>query len=166
VSETPTLTDILGNDIQPGDKVIYPQASGRSVQLAVGEFVSYNGKTAQIRREQGSRWSTGSGKWRAWRDKRTGKGIDPYAASGKHYKVKPRDYFVHVETGEEISREEMAARFPSRWGWTYLDEAQQAERNKWQYKHDSGEWHDYVEEYTKPAPPVTITNVKNIVKVG
>ncbi|MFD6636724.1 hypothetical protein ACFWDN_12975 [Micromonospora chalcea] len=156
------LTDILGNDISPGDKVIYPQMSGRSVQLTLGTLVSYNGKTAQIQREQGSRWSAGGGKWRAWRDKRTGKGIDPYAASGKHYKVKPRDHWVHVETGEEISAEEYRSRFPLRWG--YYNEPQ-PERSRWQHKYDQGEWHDYVEEYTKPAPPVTITNVKNIVKV-
>lgn len=51
-----TLTDILGQNIEPGDLVVYPQMSGRSVQMVVAEFQSYNGKTAKLMRQEGSRW--------------------------------------------------------------------------------------------------------------
>lgn len=71
------LTDILGQEIQPGDTVIYPQMSGRSVQIVLAEFLNYNGKTAQLVRKEGTRWKAehrGAGYY----DMRTGRKLNVY----------------------------------------------------------------------------------------
>lgn len=161
------LVDVAGHTIEPGDTVVYPQMSGRSVQMVLGTLVSYDGKVAQIRRQEGSRWNSHYISKR-YRDKRTGKGIDKNAASGKHYKVLPRSGYRHRETGEEISERELYTRYPYGLHGTYglggyTDH--RAERAKWDAFYDSGVLHDYVEEYTPEPTPVTIRNVSNLVKV-
>lgn len=159
-----TLTDIAGQTINPGDTVVYPQMSGRSVQMVLGKLLKCDGKTAQIERLEGARWSTGHGGTR-YRDKRTGKGIDPYAPSGKHYKVKPREWYAHKETGEEISYDEYRRRYPMPYyGYQYPDNYK-IQRQMWEHHVVAGEWHDYVESYKAAPKPVTIQNVSNIVKV-
>lgn len=158
MSDDQILIDVAGNELAVGDTVVYPQMSGRSVQMVLGIFKGYNGKTAKIERTEGSRWSAEYTRTR-FRDKRTGKGIDPYATK-KHFKVEPSSWYVHKETGEKISYDEGAARYRASWttgtGW---------DATKWKYHHDRGEYQDYVEEYTAAPKPVTIQNVTNIVKV-
>lgn len=164
-----TLIDIAGNEIAPGDDVVYPQMSGRSVQMVRGKLVSYNGKTAQIERAEGSRWSASYNRTR-YRDKRTGKGIDPYTASRKHYKVKPSHTFTNKETGEvlrafdgEEASPEYKQVYETLYGWNFY--GREAAREQWASDYHRGEFHDYVEEYTDEPKPVTIHNVSNIVKV-
>lgn len=158
-----TLKDIAGNTIEPGDTVVYPQMSGRSVQMVLGKFLSYEGGKAQIERLEGSRWSASYSGTTRYRDKRTGKGIDPYAPSGKHYSVPPRGYYKHRETGEEISEEEFRTRYPDRYsGWHSYS---RDDRSRWQGRCEPGVLHDYVEEYKAGPKPVTILNVGNIIKV-
>lgn len=148
---TDRLTDIAGNTIEVGDTVVYPQMSGRCVQMVLGTLVSYDGSVAQVQRGSGSRWRASYGST-AYRDKRTGKGINPYANGNyPHHKVKPRTYYRNVRTDEEIDTEEYYRRY--------------SDRRLWQQMYNPGVLHDYVEEY-KPGPkPVTIRNVANLVKV-
>ncbi|MFC4089316.1 hypothetical protein [Micromonospora sp. GCM10011541] len=161
------LKDIAGHTIEPGDTIVYPQMSGRSVQMVLGTLRSYNGKTAQIDRTEGSRWSAGYQRTR-YRDKRTGKGIDPYA-SDKHWEVRAHHLYTHKETGEVISEEELERRHPYKieWGYTYSRQlsADTLARRQYERKYVPGVLKDYVEEYRNAPAPVTIQNVKNIVKV-
>lgn len=168
MSEETKLTDILGNVIEPGDPVVYPQMSGRSVQMVLGKLVEYNGKTAKIERSQGSRWGATYNRTR-YRDKRTGKGIDPYA-SDKHWESRSHYEYVHRETGEVISQEELDRRHPIDVRWNAFayrgqNDAAWAERHKYGSRWVAGVLKDYVEEYHDAPKPVTIHNVRNIVKV-
>jgi hypothetical protein len=158
VSDEPatTLTDIAGNEIAPGDTVVYPQMSGRSVQMVLGTFQGYNGKTAKILRQEGSRWEA-EHRTSQYRDKRTGKGIHVHGNGYKHFRVPPSSWYVHKDTGEKLPYDEYAARYhenPRDWDYRV-----------WEYVYDRGVLHDYVEEYKPEPKPVTIKNVSNIVKV-
>lgn len=164
-----TLTDIAGNEIRPGDDVVYPQMSGRSVQMVRGKLVEYNGKTAKVERVEGSRWSASYGGEIRYRDKRTGKGIDP-TRTLKHYKVKPSHTFTHSETGEvlrKVEGEEASEEYRtvyyqydrSTWyGGSGFDP-------RWKPQYHPGVYHDYVEKHTAAPKPSIIHNVKNIVKI-
>lgn len=167
MSDETILKDVAGHIIEPGDDVVYPQMSGRSVQMVLGKLLSYNGKTAQIERAQGTRWGASYNRTR-YRDKRTGKGIDPYA-SDKHWEVKAHYKYTHKETGEVISEEEINRRHPFRWSGYYSDARQNelAREGRRQYEREyiRGVLKDYVEEYKDAPKPVTIHNVSNIVKV-
>ncbi|MFC3504420.1 hypothetical protein ACFOOK_26110 [Micromonospora krabiensis] len=162
MSDETVLKDITGNVIEPGDTVVYPQMSGRSVQIVLGKLLSYNGKTAQIERTEGARWGASYNRTR-YRDKRTGKGIDPYA-SDKHWETRAHYLYTHETTGEVISEEEMNRRFPLTWGWE-SDRASRRKRQEFKGQYVPGVLKDYVEEYKDAPKPVTIHNVKNIVKV-
>ncbi|MDG4783293.1 hypothetical protein O7614_26905 [Micromonospora sp. WMMD961] len=160
------LKDILGQVIEPGDQVIYPQMSGRSVQMVLGKLVSYNGKTASIERARGSRWDSSYQRSR-YRDKRTGKGIDPYA-SDKHWEIRSHYVFTHKETGEVVSEEEMDRRYPYAMNEPYYSARNRAAhegRRQHESRYVPGVLKDYVEEYRDAPKPVTIQNVRNIVKV-
>ncbi|MFY1686300.1 hypothetical protein [Plantactinospora sp. WMMB782] len=165
---TEVLIDVAGQEIRPGDPVVYPQMSGRSVQMVLGTLVSYNGKSAKIERQEGTRWSAGYQRTR-YRDKRTGKGIDPYA-SDKGWEVKAHYLYTHKETGEVISEEELNRRHPivanwSAYGYRGQNDASWAARHQYERQYVQGVLKDYVEEYRSAPTPVTIHNVKNIVKV-
>lgn len=144
------LVDVAGNTIEPGDWVVYPQMSGRSVQIVLGKLVSYNGKTAKIERIEGGRWQPG---WRStkYRDKRTGKGINIWSAGMAHWEKQPRTFYRNRQTGIEIEPEEFYRR--------------RVNYHDWERKYERGVLKDYVEEYRPELPAVTIHNVSNIVKV-
>lgn len=167
MTETLILTDILGNEIVAGDPVIYPQMSGQSLQMVLGTLRSYNGRTASIERGEGTRWSAGH-QSRKYRDKRTGKRIDPYA-SDKHWESRAVHQYVHRKTGEAISEEELHLRHPIVDPFSLL--LDRKNRDTWegraQYRQDyvPGVLKDYIEEFWPALRLVTIHNVKNIIKV-
>ncbi|MFY1620009.1 hypothetical protein [Micromonospora sp. WMMD736] len=168
MSEQQLLTDVAGNVIAPGDIVVYPQMSGRSVQIVLGKLLSYNGKTASIERMEGARWGASYQRTR-YRDKRTGKGIDPYA-SDKHWEVERGSIYTHRETGEVLTQRELDERHPlvvtwSAYSYRGENDAAWAARNQYKASYRQGVLKDYVEEYEAATPPVTIHNVKNIVRV-
>ena len=160
--EQHTLTDIAGNEIRPGDDVVYPQMSGRSVQMVRGKLVAYNGKTAKVERVEGSRWRATYGGETRYRDKRTGKGIDPYR-SNKHYRVQPTSIVTHKVTGEVIRQDENREAFNE--AYDTIGCGVGPSKSEWVATWYRGELHDYVEEYTAAPKPSIIHNVKNIVKV-
>ncbi|MEU7570286.1 hypothetical protein [Micromonospora sp. NPDC049240] len=161
------LTDILGNTIEPGDPVVYPQSSGRSVQMVLGKLVGYNGKTAQIQRDQGSRWGAGYQSTR-YRDKRTGKRINPYE-SDEHWASRPHHRYVHKTTGEVVSEKELQDRHPLVDPFSFaidpVNRPTWEARKPYEREYVPGVLADHVEEYQEPLKPVTIHNVRNIIKV-
>ncbi|MEV1109982.1 hypothetical protein AB0I95_15205 [Micromonospora sp. NPDC049751] len=168
-AEATQLKDILGQVIEPGDQVIYPQMSGRSVQMVLGKLISYNGKTASIARTGGSRWEASYNRTR-YRDKRTGKGIDIWAGNGKHWEVEPGSIYTHPETGEVLTQEELDERHPLSVTWSAYsyrgeNDAAWAARYRYVRSYRQGVHKDYVEKYRDAPKPVTIQNVRNIVKV-
>jgi hypothetical protein len=161
--EVEPLVDIAGHTLAIGDTVVYPQQSGRSVQMVLGELISWNGKTAQIRRSGGSRWKPSYENTR-YRDTRTGKNVNIYAGNYEHFEVKPRSYLKHSETGEELSDVEHRQRYPFVSSYVYGGGIKD-DRYKWLAKYDQGVLKEYIEKYSEDAKPVTIKNVSNIVKV-
>lgn len=156
-----SLVDILGQTIRPGDFVVYPQMSGRSVQMVLGQVVSFTEKTAQVRRVQGSRWLASYQSTR-YRDKVTGKGIDPWATD-KHWIEKPKTVYIHRETGEEVSYEEFrdaVDRIPY-----HQFKLRREIMDSYYSEYRKGKLKDYVEKYVPEPKPVTISNLSNLVKV-
>lgn len=160
------MKDFLGNEYGPGDVIVYAAMSGRSVTMVKATVVSINdGGTVTVRPVESSRWRHYSGRTR-YIDKRTGKGIDPFAESHKHYAKPP--HYRHEETGEEISVEDYSARRPKlpgayRWGYNAQDLELLAKYHKW--RRVSGTWHDYVEAVQAGPRPVTLQVTENIVKI-
>jgi len=149
---TISLTDIAGNELNEGDTVVYPQMSGRSVQMVLGTFVGYNGKTARIVRLEGSRWRASYPDTK-YRDTRTGKTINVYGKGyPEHFKTVGYESWVHEVTGLELSSKQYY-------------ELPAGERTLYRHRYHKGVLQDYIEEYTPEPKPVTIQNVSNIVKV-
>lgn len=99
------MKDWLGNDLQVGDTVIYPAASGRSITMVVGEITGFGERdtgwdeaktepTIKIRPLRSSRWRQHRGT-NYYVDNRTGKRIDPYrrAADGTFPHVADGGYY-------------------------------------------------------------------------
>lgn len=153
MTEIEPLVDITGATISVGDTVVYPQMSGRCVQMVLGTLVEWNGKTAKIQRIEGGRWSASYAGTR-YRDKRTGKGISIWTADYRHWEVPPKTVYIHRQTKKEISKEE------------YYSNYRHGDYVNYEEDYRRGTLKDYVEEYTPPAKPVTIHNVENIVRVS
>lgn len=166
-----TLIDINDQEIEVGDTVVYPQMSGRSVQMVKAKVVAINhggdGKggqivtSVQVQRLQGARWdATSMYTSTKYRDKRTGKNVDIYKTD-KHYEVVPSCSLVERSTGQVVWTGSHSGEAP----WQFRDCYGPYSRYVFQW--NKGKLHDYVEEY-KPEPRLplsTISNVKNVVKV-
>lgn len=170
MSDVQPLVDVAGNTIEVGDWVVYPQMSGRSVQIVLGKLVGWNGSTAQIERVEGGRWTPGYRSTKH-RDRRTGANINIYTDDWRHWEIRPHS--TYVLDGEEISQEELDRQHPlsesfnNGWGRTsQSDYHALIARRQYKPSYHPGALKDYVEEYTAPLKPVTIHNVRNIVKVA
>lgn len=143
-----TKTDFLGNEYGPGDIVVYGQSSGRCINMIKARVleIKENGNV-KVQPLAGSRWTGHRGKTYSV-DNRTGKRIDPWAASGKH--IKEPSYYLGSD-GNKYSMEEHR-RLP----WQ--------ERTTLKFNYVATVFHDYVETRTDPVAPVTIQITENIVK--
>lgn len=164
MSEPVIFIDWLGQTVLVGDYVSYPVSSGRCINIALGKVRSINldddGKIKSISldrlRSEGSRWAhTGYGQ-KAYRDKRTGKGIDPWAGSGKHVAELAKQR--NTRSGAIITYEEWSnLGIHERYGLTSIN------NREWEFI--SPVWKDYVEEYTREPKPSVITVIENLTKV-
>lgn len=154
------LTDALGNTIEPGDTVAYSSTYG----TRIGKFIEFNGFYATVR-------PTNSYKPTRYRDKRTGKNIDPYATD-RHW-AEPRGIvYVHTETGEVLTSRQFEDKFPlprkGWWDWgrpTPEEAAISAQRAEYRSEWREGRLYEYVEKYKGEPSAVAVYNVNNIVKV-
>ncbi len=146
------ITDILGNTIKPGDTVVYPQMSGRSVQMVVAEYLDLVNGKAQLRRKEGARWTSGSASTK-YRDKRTGKNINPHFAV--HQASPSEHWFENKQTGDRLSSHDYYSQGGEYW----------RTRGEWEHVYVPPVYKDYVEKYEKPVSPVLISNIENIIKV-
>lgn len=143
-----TKTDFLGNEYKPGDYVIYAQSAGRCINLVKGQVVEITDKgKVKIQPLAGSRWTSHTPNSYSV-DTRTGKRINPWAASGTH--IKDGSYYV-AEDGTRYSMEEHRNLH-----WK--------ERTRQKFEYVPTVFHDYVETRKEPIKPVTISVTENIVK--
>ena len=152
-----SFTDWLGQRVEVGDYVSYPVASGRCINIALGKvariLANGDGSIASVSlnrlQGEGSRWNHSSYGQTAYRDKRTGKGIDPHGVKdGRHYE--DARCYQHKETGERLTYEDCNA-LGYKW---YID-----------YEYVGFVMKDYVEEYERPPKPSIITVVENLTRV-
>jgi len=143
-----TKTDFLGNEYEAGDYVIYAQSAGRCINMVKGQVVEIkeDGRV-RIQPIAGSRWKSHHGQSYSV-DSRTGKKINPWAASGIH--IKTHSYYL-AEDGTKYSSEEY---YNLHW----------SERDRQRFKYIPTVFHDYVETRTDAIKPVTISVTENIVK--
>lgn len=156
--------DFLGNEYAEGDSIIYAAMSGRSVTMVAARVIKFNDSgSVTVQPLKSSRWEQHTTKRTRYIDKRTGKGIDPYAPSGKH--TEQEAYVTDKRTGERIPEENLKAFI----GGGYMP---------WKFgtdnpnfvPHEFREYHptvymDYVKQVIEDgAKPVTLTITKNIVK--
>ena len=127
------LVDVAGHEIVEGDYVAYPQMSGRSAQTVLGQVVKIGPNSVQVKKVAGARWSP-SYDLTQYFDTRDGKDrrIRWIYSEDEAWLRPPRGYYVHRETGEEISGEEY---YPLPWG----------ERTNYDYHRDPGQLQDWVE---------------------
>lgn len=163
------MKDFLGNEFGPGDLVVYPKSSGRSVALVKGTVLKFNPSgSVQIQPETES-WGGGrerSGTTR-YVDTRTGKTFDPYHDKNVVHMERDRGY-LHKETGEFVSNDEMdreRQRIIGSFDHRYSRVAQEAvyEYTR-QYTYVLPVWKDYVKTETT-VKSVTITRTDNIVLI-
>ena len=157
----PVFTDWLGQTVEVGDYVSYPVSSGRCINIALGKVRSFNwsedGKIKSVSLDrletEGSRWAHTSYGATAYRDKRTGKGIDPWKGNGKHIAEPAKQR--NTRTGAEYTYAE----------WDQLDNHAKygVSYNEWEWV--SPVFKDYVEMYTRDPKPSVITVVENLTKV-
>lgn len=147
-----SITDFLGQEIGVGDKVIYAAQSGRAVNMIFAEVVSFSDSgSVTVTPLKSSRWKQHHGTMK-WIDKRTGKGIDPYCASGKH--LKSKGGYVWADTGERLTDEELS-RYRAMNPWGGRDR---------EIKPVASVFKDYVERVNGGPGPVTLKVAENIVK--
>lgn len=169
MTETPTLKDFMGNELNIGDTVVYASLAGRSAKLTKGKIVAFKASGVQVQRESTS-WGGDVSKQTRWVDSRTGKGIDPSYA--KHQE---RGYgYVNQKTGEYIRSEDYYHHRYTNYqavqdwyqkhgyGWGYYSTPKRPEYIlnpdfvDADWKSVSPIYKDYVTEVEKAPPPVTV----------
>lgn len=147
-----TKTDFLGNEYGPGDIIVYGQSSGRCINMIKAKVleIKENGNV-RVQPLAGSRWKGHHGKTYSV-DNRTGKRIDPWAASGKH--IKEPSCYVSKD-GKKYTTE-------------YLNSLPYWERSDIMrvVNYVPTVFHDYVETRTDPVAAVTLQVTENIVKLS
>lgn len=148
-----TKTDWLGQEYGPDDLVLYAAMSGRSCNMVLGRVVRFGPRSVTVAPVKGARRQHG-GRTR-YIDTRTGKGIDPWAASRKH--IKRESGRENTETGEFISYDDLhALSLPWR-----EEEARYPRAPDGPWKYVPAVFHDYVKT---SEPQVTLTVLKNVTK--
>lgn len=139
------FVDILGQTITVGDCVVYPSQRGRSVQMTIGQVCGFSKSGIQIQRMETSRWGTVATRSKTI-DTRTGKGINKYL--GGH--IKEEAYRRHKVTLERLGYQEFyRLHYPEQQDYEYVPTVFQ----------------DWVQSVEVPSAPVTVRNLKNVIKV-
>jgi hypothetical protein len=140
------VKDFLDQEFGPGDTIVYPAASGRSINMVAATVISINEKgTVRVQPFEGARWKRSSRI--RYIDTRTGKGIDPWL--DEHIKQPP--HRRHKMTGLKLTWEE----------WHRLPFLQQQD-----FEYVRVTLKDYVGTVDDGPAPVNLKVTKNIVKVA
>lgn len=142
------MEDFLGRTFGPGDTVVYPAQSGRSVNMVKARVISINPSgTVTVQPLMSARWEQHSGQTR-YVDGRTGKGIDPNRGT-RH--VETAGHYRNTRTGATVE-------------WVpYADWRVWRERDEYVYV--PTKFKDYVTEKHEDPKPVALKVTKNIVRV-
>lgn len=154
------MKDFLGKEFGPGDLIVYPKMSGRSVCLVKGRVVKFNPSGSVTIQPETESWQGGrerSGTTR-YIDTRTGKGFNPYYDGAAQHQIRgygyihtPTDTFVEYEDYNNLRTE--AYRTPGKWQTMQRD-----------YQWAPVIWKDYV-KVENTVKPVTITRTDNILLI-
>ena len=154
------MQDFLGNEFGPGDLIVYPKMSGRSVCLVKGRVVKFNPSGSVTIQPETESWHGGRDRSGTTRyiDTRTGKSFNPYYDSANEHQVRGSGYIhkpsgTFVECVDYSNLRSEAYRTPGKW---------QEIRNDYEYSQVI--WKDYVKIETT-VKPVTITRTDNIVLI-
>lgn len=175
------MKDFLGQEYNVGDKVLYAAMSGRSACMVLAEVVEIyeapksgysdweahgfeltaDKKQLKVKLQplNSSRWKQHSEHTR-YIDTRTGKGIDPFARSGKHM---TGNYYEHNDTGQKLYEDdtEFPPEFPpfvTYYDWGAPDHTPEG----WHFVKQ--EFQPYVKKIKEGPKPVIIEVTENIVK--
>lgn len=143
-------TDWLGQPYGPGDLVLYPAGSGRSITMVIGEVLKVNKSgSVSIRPIRSSRWKQHYGRSK-YIDERTGKTIlNPYGAehieSPGHYRNKTTGDEISSDHYYDLRRRDVVAALS---GYEYVPTV----------------FKDYVKFVVEPTKSVTVSVTENITK--
>lgn len=142
------MIDFLGNEFDVGDYIVYPAGSGRSITMVKAQVVRFTESSVVVQPLDSARWQQHH-ETTQYRDTRTGKNFDPYAAAAMAHMQRDAGY-VHRETGDYITRAQFDVMpWPDRQAYTYATTI----------------WKDYVEKVKVGPKPVRLTITKNIIRV-